>query len=194
MKMPKTNNNLWAYLIVAVIVGVGAYFIAKPLYDGAQSQKTLAASIQVNINALKILKTETETLRTNFATVSKDQTRILQALPEKSQEELLLPQMINIASSTGVGLSGLTIAPVEQGIVVAATPGNNIPVGLLAYPFTFTITGNYSNLNNFFGALKLSARYVDVQSIDLSSENNNPNNLSMKVILNAYYQSNGGTN
>ena len=184
VKIDKLSNTIALYAAIALIVaGAVGYLLVKPLYNNAQTTSVKVAKVKADTAALVQLGMDTDTLRTNYASVKDSRDQILHQLPVTSEEERLIALLGAMGQANGVVVN--SFAPSGNSVATTASTSD-----MSVYPASISVTGTYVQIQALLKNIETSARFIGVQS---SALNGSPasNTLSGQIVFQAYYQTGG---
>jgi Tfp pilus assembly protein PilO len=188
-------------LIVAVVAfgAVGGYWklVLAPkraqvaeLDQQIATQKAQLAQTQSLIATYQGAKDE---YQTNYATVA----RLGKAVPVTDDTRSLVVQLDAAAKRSGVDFDSINVNGSAGGDGAAVAPGAINAGGFSAMPFSFSFTGDFSTLGNFFTRLeqfvslkgdriKVNGRLLRVESINLTPATDGWPGLSAQIGASSY--------
>jgi hypothetical protein len=180
----------WAVGIVVIILGLGGWFLLKPLYTDLRTSTqvdSLKDRIVETQNRLVILKRQAKTWE---ELQQGEQENINLVLPSVNDLPNLIVQLEALAKQTKFNLQGIAIS--EKGELnkttntrsgsVASTIAKGLPSGVRTLKITITLEGgDYTRLKEFLQATQSAWRLLDVNSLSFARDG------SYAVELSAYY-------
>lgn len=186
----KERNNLFEILLLAVVIIVFSWFALKPkviaLAVKNQELKTLetqASMIDQKKQDLGTLVQKMESSKLTFDLLD-------EALPMNSRATSLMVLVDSLAKTNGLSVSAVSVDGTELAKTIAAAnkPALADPYGverkLNNETVLLTSSGTLDQFMGFLNAIENSTRLLDVQTIDIST--NEDNILSYKVKVRGY--------
>jgi type II secretory pathway pseudopilin PulG len=168
-----TARDRLVLVVVAVVAAVAAgwFLVVTPKRDEASQLSSQVSSVQAQLDSTRQQVTAAQLARTTFASSYTAVARLGEAVPADDNVASLIFQVQSAASTTGVDFAGLSLAssssspsapsaPVAsasaaQANTAALPPGATVgPAGFPTEPFTFTFSGDFFHLSDFFGHLQ----------------------------------------
>jgi hypothetical protein len=161
----------------AAAIAAGWMLVIAPKRDEAASLQTQISSQQSQLATVRAQLANASAARAQFSKDYSSLVRLGEAVPTDDNTPSLIFQLQAAAKATGVNFQSLTFnagssgapvaaatpagskptpaAPATQASAATLPPGATIgPAGFPVEPFTFTFTGNFFRLANFFGLLQ----------------------------------------
>lgn len=201
VQIDKANARIVAYVSVAAFILVFSLVATKTLFSQATYQNHVIGKKRVAVNQLKTDISATSQLKTSYqgfvgtaqnvlggnpqGTGPKDGDNakiVLDALPssydfpglQASLEALLASQNVKIDSMTG------TDDEVAQSGNTSSVSPQPVPI-----PFTITVEGDYTGIQNVINAFEKSIRPIQVQTLGITG---NKDKLTLTITAQTYYQ------
>lgn len=175
---PTNKNYIGATLISISLFGLIA--LAWPEYSSIsiiragiiemEKNKAMATTALENI---KNIKKEYESRGPIVAKVTK-------LIPQRKNTEEIISTIESIISITGVRLSRLAVGDAKS---QSSLPYNLSPIEL-------TINGAYPSISIFLKTIESNIRLLDVTSVQMGKDQQNPGQLSFKISISGYYLKN----
>ncbi|MDP4038612.1 MAG: type 4a pilus biogenesis protein PilO [bacterium] len=186
----KTRNYLIIMIVLAILtILVGGYFIWRYVQKNIKVGREIKAT-DITIAKYKQKLSDLEDLKPNYDKVTatssgqvSDADRIKRALPLNTDVKNLLGMMQNIGQQSGVSV--LSITPQDSGNIPAQQAAGGKPAQPQQLTYTTTITGSYPQIIQFLKNVEKSARVMNVNSMDISGNNEN---LRVQLTMVTYYQ------
>lgn len=186
-KTDKLSNTIALYTAIALLVaGAVGYLLVKPLYSDAQATGVKTAKVKTETAALVQLGKDTDTLRTNYASVKDSRDQILHQLPLTSEEERLIALLGAMGQANGVVVNSFAPSDTSAATAAAAASSSDLSV----YPASITVTGTYAQIQALLKNIETSARFIGVQASTLSGSPASTS-VSGQILFQAYYQTGG---
>lgn len=159
-------------LTVVVIVGAiaGAWFLAiQPKRAQASKLQSDISSVQAQLDTARSTVTAGQAAKSQFARSYTTMARLGEAVPSDDEVPSLIVQVQSAATASGVDFGALALVPggssgaaapsgpgaVGTGALATTPPGVTVgAAGFPTEPFTFTFSGNFFHLSDFFGRLQ----------------------------------------
>jgi len=203
-----TGRDRSVIVVVVAIVAVvaGWLLVVQPKRHQASQLATQISSVQSQLNQVRAQVAQGEAARSSFATSYTVLARLGEAVPADDNVPSLIYQVQDAASKAHVAFDSLTLAGSSPAPTTgtagasAATlpPGASVgPAGFPIEPFTFTFTGNFFHLSDFFGRLErfvvannrniaVSGRLMTLNGISLAPGPSGFPNISATVSATTY--------
>jgi hypothetical protein len=168
-------------LVVVVVVAIGGWlFLVQPKRDKASSLATQVNAVQSQLDTVRSQLAQAEAARSTFSGSYGVLARLGEAVPADDNVPSLIYQIQNAATQARVNFNALALGSSGSGGASSSTratpgaaspaaalpPGATIgPAGFPIEPFSFTFTGNFFHLADFFGRLQ---RFVVVANRNIS--------------------------
>ena len=166
-----TLRDRLVIVIVAVIVAVvGAWILViQPKRDEANKLAGQVTAAQTQLSSARAQIAAAELARTSYERNYQAVAQLGEALPADDNTPSLIYQLQDAATRAGVDFRSLALNPASssaatsapstpstsQAVTATLPPGATVgAAGLPTLPFTFTFTGNFFHLANFFGRLE----------------------------------------
>jgi Tfp pilus assembly protein PilO len=186
----KERNNLFEIILLAVVIIVFSWFALKPKVIALATQKqelktleTQASMIDQKNKDLGMLIQKMESSKLELAVLD-------EALPMQSRTTSLMLLVDSLAKTNGLSVSAVSLDGSEsaKSIVAANKPALEDPYKIERKLNTETIlvtsSGTLDQFMGFLNAIENSTRLLDVQTIDIAT--NEDNILSYKVKVRGY--------
>lgn len=115
-----------------------------------------------------------------FRKAETDLAEFRRAIPAKEQFTVFLAELFSLAGGAGLTLDRITYSPKDDA-----------ESGLLHYPLSFSVQGDYVQIKKFIHSLEQSPRIIAIEEISLSgssSETTHGNRVSLSMRLTTYFQ------
>lgn len=197
----KANTRTVVYVSVAAFVLIFSLVATKTLVSQAQYQNRVISKKKAAVTQLKADISASTQLKTSYNAFigtsqnviggsTEDQGQqdgdnakiVLDALPSGYDFPGLTTSLENLIGSQNVKISGITGTDDEIAQSSNQTSVNPQPVPI---PFTLSVSGDYSGIQNVVSVLGRSIRPMEIQKLDISG---NSSQLSMTVTAQTYYQ------
>jgi hypothetical protein len=203
-------------LVLALAVG-GWLFVVQPKRDKASSLANQATALQTQINSVRTEVAQSEAARNAFAGSYTVLARLGEAVPADDNVPSLIYQIQSAASKARVQFNSLALGSTAgsssssssssgpgsssapgKAPAAALPPGATVgPAGFPIEPFSFTFTGNFFHLADFFGRLDhfvnvgpksiaVSGRLMTLDSINLTVGSTGFPNIAATVSATTY--------
>jgi hypothetical protein len=214
LKIDKANATTVSVIPLAAFVVVFSLTSIKALFSQYQYQRRVTSAQQTTLNQLNGDETAGTALINSYKTFVNQPSNIiggsstgtgprdgnsakivLDALPSSYDFPAFVTSLQNLLVSDGVAISGITGTD-TGGAASAAQPVSTGPTststsGPSQIPFTFTVQGPYTAIQNVISSLQNSIRPIKVSSIIFSGSDTS---LSVTVTAVTYYQTGSGLN
>ncbi len=158
-----TARDRTVVIVIVVLAALAAAWllVVSPVRDHASKLGAQISTAQSQLATARSQIAAGEAARATFATNYTTMARLGEAVPADDDVASLIVQVQAAANDARVDFGGLTLVPGSSGAVIAAPSTGALPpgasqgtAGLPIEPFTFTFTGNFFHLSDFFGRLK----------------------------------------
>jgi Tfp pilus assembly protein PilO len=192
----KANNYIAIVAVASVLVVIICGFIVKALLgtiilDGKLIVHTNQAKNDLNTKLANI-----PVLINNYNSLGKNQQLLSHAIPTSPDFPALVSISEAMSADAGVSLTSVTPDVANSASSAAAsptlgtTPTSGGPVPVSPYEFDVDVTGNYSQIVQFFTNVQQSARPMKVVNTDISGDSTN---LEVSATIQTYYQAPANT-
>jgi hypothetical protein len=165
-----TRDRLLIMIVVAIVAVAGSWILViQPKRDEASKLAGQVTAAQTQLGSARAQIAAAELARSTYASNYAAVAKLGEALPADDNTGSLIFQLQDAATRAGVDFRSLVLNPASSG-PAAATPSTSstsqavtatLPpgaavgaAGLPTLPFTFTFTGNFFHLANFFGRME----------------------------------------
>lgn len=164
--MSSTNYYLMLALATVLVVLAAAYFGQALVKTSIHNGKILTAVNKANTQLDSDIDAANK-LVAAYTGISSAQTLISDALPKDGDYPGLGALLENAGNSTGV-----SIKSVSADQITTTDPTDVVLNGAQPFSFSMEVAGTYSQVTSFLSAIQLSARPIQVTSLDLSGTGN----------------------
>jgi Tfp pilus assembly protein PilO len=186
----KTKNYLIIMIVIAILVVlVGGYFIYQMVQKNIKIGREIKSQ-DITIGKYKQVLSNLDALKPNYEKMTQPSTggvsdadRIMRALPLTTDVKNLLGMMQNIGKQSSVSVQSIT--PQDSGNSEAPSSPAGKPAQAQQLVYTTTVTGSYPQIIQFLKNTEKSARVMNVQSMDISGNNDS---LRVQLTMVTYYQ------
>ena len=189
--MTARDRTIMGVVLVLALAVAGWLFVVQPKRSTASSLSGQITSVQSQISTIRTEVAASEAARSAFAGSYTVLARLGEAVPADDNVPSLIYEIENAAAKAHVQFNSLALgstagsssSPSSSGTAAAAValpPGVAVgPAGFPIEPFSFTFTGNFFHLADFFGRLQrfvvvgqkniaVSGRLMTLDSINLA--------------------------
>ena len=192
------TNTIVVLVFTLLIAGAAVFFLVLPQLKTKNANQDILDQKRVKTTELESLASKA---KQSFASLEKNREvveRIDLAIPGKPNRTEMYAHVESLARSANMSLSMIDIPDVQlnsdAGAPQASAAGDaqslTIPglPNLKIMPINILVTGDYSSLAQFLSALEESLVLMDVQRIDVSTDDSS-SALRYVLSINSYYQS-----
>ena len=182
-------------LVVVIAVAVGGWlFVVQPTRDKASSLASQVSAVQTQLDQVRTELAAEEAARNAFAGSYSVLARLGEAVPADDNVPSLIYQIQSAATKARVSFNSLALG--SAGSAGTSAPSSSAPgsprqtalppgatigsAGFPIEPFSFTFTGNFFHLSDFFGRLdhfvvvanrniSVSGRLMTLEAINLTA-------------------------
>ena len=197
----KANARIVVYVSVAAFIVIFSLVATKTLVSQAAYQNRVISKKKVAVSQLKSDIAATSQLKTAYAAFtdtpqnviggnsdgSGDQDGdnakiVLDALPSSYDFPGLTTSLEKLLSNQGVNLTGITGTDDE---IAQSANQTSVSPQAVPIPFTVSVTGNYTGIQNTISAFEHSIRPMQIQKLDIGGTQDQ---INMTVTAQTYYQ------
>lgn len=152
------NWPWYGYLILAILLGALVFFFFfKPRNDELARLKTQRASLEKELQTLRLKKQELDKIEAELVTLKKQLAELTSIIPEKREIDDILRRIQQLAYDNRLN-------------IVRFEPKGEINREFYSeWPINIVTTGNYHNLGYFFTSLSRFARLFTVPSVSIKA-------------------------
>lgn len=177
--MSTTNYYLMLALVTALVVLAAGYFGQLLVKDSLHNNRVLTSVNKANSQLDQNLTAATA-LVSNYAQIADTQSLVSNALPKTGDYPGLAALLENAANSAGIQLKSVT-AEVSN----TSLPAGAVLNGAQPFGFSLEVTGTYAQVTSFLSALHLSARPIQITTLQLGGTSSS---MAAQMSGLAYYQ------
>ena len=188
--------------IVLIIVSIAIFFlVVDPKY---KDSKKLLQKIEDNNQTLDLanqLRKKREVLKNKYNQISdEEKAELSKLLPDTVDNVRLIIDINNIADKRGLTIRNFGISTTkdsEEGIKVSKSEFDDVvdnaqinypdtsKIGVIS--FSFSVTAQYQVFLDFLKDLEEALRIVDIRSIEISRNKDNPSFYNYRISLDTYW-------
>lgn len=175
-EMPIAAKLGIAVAIVAVIVGLGWYFVVQPMQNDTADKMVELQKLQEKNKKLKDFETKVNQLERDIAALRAQMDLQKRIVPDDKEADHFIILLQDTATSTGVNLKKLVAKPIVNRDYYSEMP------------FAIEMDGNYYGLLAFFDRLSRQERIVNASDLQMAQLGNNPTaTVSVQVTTKTFY-------
>lgn len=157
LKKPLWQRLAILGVVILLIVGLGVWFLGKPMYEELTQLKQEGQKLDGEIAQKKLVAGNLEKFKAELAKMEKQMEEALVRLPKQSEIPTLLTNLAGLAKSNGLA-------------VEVFKPGAEVPKGFYAeVPADLRLSGTYHQLATFASSVSELPRIVNLNSLTLGS-------------------------
>lgn len=160
MSIRKNPPGIIAAILIIAVVATGIFFI-NPLRDQIIELKEAKGEKSVQLAELEEEYKKLKKIAENLPTEKVAQRKLLYAIPETLNQDLLIKSIKKIAEKNEIFFSSISFSIAKD---------SNLGEGISAVRISATFKGSYDDLINFLEAIEESRREIVVKSINVQIE------------------------
>jgi hypothetical protein len=195
------QNQILAGVMAAVVAAAGFFFfVLKPKNEQAATLKTEIAAAQQTLDEARTTLANYQRAKTGYKQAYESVIRLGKAVPADDDVRSLMVQIDSAAKGTNVDFRAISVGagtagapPTAAQSAASLPPGASVgPAGFPAMPFSFTFSGKFFKLSDFFSKLEsfvtvnnekvdVTGRLMTVDSVTLEPDVNGFPNIKASV-------------
>lgn len=178
--------SLLALIIILII------WLVMPRYFEDRLKREEFKNETARLNAINEKIEKVNNLMVNLGTNTENQNILFSFLPEKQQEEEIINDLNNIASTEAVSIKNLSLIKSPSTSLIISSEGaeaEESEAAIKNFDVDFTVIGTYDKIKNIINKLYKSRRFNKVASLEITKNETEAagNNLQVKFILTFSY-------